>query len=661
MTYEEQPPIDVQRRTQGPVLATAAGAMEPARTQTAVLRRLCSTTIARLGWTFRDRLQFSREWQLPEPPEVVVDAALKRADRMTTARIEDLPAMVGAWSVVGGTAAVAIAWGTTGGPLLQAEHFVFALVPFIVGVGAWAAYVVTTRERLRHRLEAADRVARQVAASSRQQHQDAYQEHVRAERERLSTTAEWSPVTVEDQSRVDIMGGSLRSWCGLLTTFLTSAVQPGRPVVALDLTGSQIAEEAVHLLRLANRRVRSTTLTNATADRLSRDLDRNQLVDLVIDLVHGAGGVDRGAERVLDTRLLRTICAAIEPEITAYRLHEALRELLGDPPLSYLLTDDERARVQSSFSGDFVQQTNLRLRMLEAYTAQLLADGEEDSDLAAQQLEGEDEEKDATEGEEPGTPDLNCVMLGRRSRAGSDLLVNLAVQWAARQVEEHAIQTVVVAGADRVPLPVLEHLSRVCEESHAQLVILFEHLRDDATRFVGGGKAVGFMRLGNHLEAEAAANFIGREHRFVLSQVTQGYGGQSSRAAGFQQGGSSQHTDQAGFQRGLGLAALFNKSRSTGHSDSYGTSWGQSLQVTEGTNWSRGETSARVYEYQVEPNHIQALPDYALLLVIPLGGGKSVESLDCCPDVATLPRVSPSPVGALPGFSSPGLRTYEDR
>ena len=40
-----------------------------------------------------------------------------------------------------------------------------------------------------------------------------------------------------------------------------------------------------------------------------------------------------------------------------------------------------------------------------------------------------------------------------------------------------------------------------------------------------GGGTPAFMRLGNHAEAEQAASYIGRQHKFVLSQLTATVGG----------------------------------------------------------------------------------------------------------------------------------------
>lgn len=79
----------------------------------------------------------------------------------------------------------------------------------------------------------------------------------------------------------------------------------------------------------------------------------------------------------------------------------------------------------------------------------------------------------------------------------------------------------------------------------------------------------------------------------------------------------------------------------TARNEGYSTSWGSSLGFTEGTNWNVAESQQRVYEYQVEPVQLQGLPDYAMLLVTPEAAGARIRSVECSPDIATLPRVSP--------------------
>ena len=69
----------------------------------------------------------------------------------------------------------------------------------------------------------------------------------------------------------------------------------------------------------------------------------------------------------------------------------------------------------------------------------------------------------------------------------------------------------------------------------------------DALALLGGGTAA-FMRLGKYAEAEQAANYIGRQHKFVLSQFTATVGGNqsftSSETDGYSDGVSSSRSRQ---------------------------------------------------------------------------------------------------------------------
>ena len=119
-----------------------------------------------------------------------------------------------------------------------------------------------------------------------------------------------------------------------------------------------------------------------------------------------------------------------------------------------------------------------------------------------------------------------CVALDSGARsARAEVLTALVVQWLTVQVtSSSAVPAVIVAGADEITRAPLEHLSDACERRGIPLTLLFGHLRDDGLALLGGGTA-GFMRLGNHAEAEQAPNFIGRQRTFVLSQLTATIGG----------------------------------------------------------------------------------------------------------------------------------------
>lgn len=194
-----------------------------------------------------------------------------------------------------------------------------------------------------------------------------------------------------------------------------------------------------------------------------------------------------------------------------------------------------------------------------------------------------------------------------------------------------------------------------------------------------GGGAVAFMRLGNHEDATRAADFIGRDHRFVLSQITKNVGGNESHTSTDTEGvGDSESTSTSrttGTSRSWGTSrssgttysggemfGLFpdrstnyqrgsNRGGSTNTSDTVGTStstsrnWSAAYSYAEGTNWSDADTTQRVYEYAVEPVTLQHLPDHALLLVESApGGGRAITPVECDPAIITLERVTTGPL-----------------
>lgn len=117
--------------------------------------------------------------------------------------------------------------------------------------------------------------------------------------------------------------------------------------------------------------------------------------------------------------------------------------------------------------------------------------------------------------------------------ARAELLTALTVQWLTVRVSQSTatVPAVIVAGADEVTRDHLEALVGACEQRGGPLPLLLRHLREDAIGMIGGG-ATAFMRLGNHHEADQAASFIGRHHKFVLSGFTATRGGRAHRTRG---------------------------------------------------------------------------------------------------------------------------------
>src|SRR5262249_507779 len=94
-------------------------------------------------------------------------------------------------------------------------------------------------------------------------------------------------------------------------------------------------------------------------------------------------------------------------------------------------------------------------------------------------------------------------------------------------------RTTFVLGAGRLPAEGLDRLSAAAELAGTGLLLGYRsipaHVRDRLGR---GDSAVAFMRLGNAADARLAADQIGTEHRFVVSQLTDTVGASVSDTAG---------------------------------------------------------------------------------------------------------------------------------
>jgi hypothetical protein len=237
--------------------------------------------------------------------------------------------------------------------------------------------------------------------------------------------------------------------------------------------------------------------------------------------------------------------------------------------------------------------------------------------------------------------------------ARAEVLAALAVQWLTVQVtsSNDPAPAVIIAGADEISRPHLERLAGACERREVPLTLLFRHLRDTGLGMLGGGAAA-FMRLGHHGEAEQAAAYIGRQHRFVLSNVTATLGGSDTHTLTETEGQTVSDTIHTGSQAGWKSRVHPGGRRNAGHLESRGPSrsrsvsrnWSTARSWAESTNWSNAAASQRVYEYAVEPAVLQNLPDQALLLVTRGSGGPVLTSVECDPAIVTLPRVSSSPL-----------------
>ncbi|MCW2910552.1 MAG: hypothetical protein JWL68_5341 [Actinomycetia bacterium] len=638
--------------------------MPPAPVADAADRRASLFTPGpRLGWVFRDRRQLAAPFPEPRPDlEAMRAAAAQQAESAEKAyrKIRKFLGIPSTLLFVVLLLANGCAANISGsGPPVVSD--LIALL--ICGPGMTLTFL--RWRKARQAAAAAGRVAdeHQRAVRAWQQREEAWQQ---AELSRLDQVDEWGSAQLPGGTqRADVFGGSLRGWQALLTTHGTSLLA-SQPVLTVDLTGEVVSQELTDTARAAGVPAAVWLLpAQLGASGVLSGLSAAQFADALAEAVHSGGpaGAAR-AERAVDTRVLEQLHGALGGNVTPGRLAAAVRAALGHAERPAVLSPAEQALISSElFPPEHRRQIEPNLVRIEAFLTAL-----------AQHTE--------PPGQPPAAPEppayYTCLALEPAARsARAEVLAALAVQWLTVQVtsSNDPAPAVIIVGADEISRPHLERLAGACERRGVPLTLLFRHLRDTGLGMLGGGTAA-FMRLGHHAEAEQAAAYIGRQHRFVISNVTATLGGSDTHTLTETEGQTTTDTihvgGHAGWPGGSQRPGLRNagrdESRRHSRSRSVARNWSTARSWAESTNWSNAAASKRVYEYAVEPAVLQNLPDQALLLVTRGSGGPVLTSVECDPAIVTLPRVSSAPLpdpadvrlpgrgtGPLPGPGRPEL------
>jgi hypothetical protein len=604
----------------------------------------------RLGWTFRDRRLLAAPFPEPPPdPEAIRAAAAQRAQTAQVSyrkfrRYLGIPsAVVLVVLLLAGGCGSRVAGS---GPPLVPDLFVLLIcAPGIVFT--WARW-----QRAQHAAAALTQApADHQRAVAAWQHRAAAWQH--AELGRLDAAAEWGSATLPDGTlRLDVFGGALDGWQALLTTHATSLLAT-QPLLVVDLTGEQASQELTEIAAAAGVPTARWLLpADLGACGLLAGLTAAQFADALTEAIHAGpvSGQDR-AERATDTRVLEQLHAALGDDVTPARLAAAVRTALGHHDPGGPLTAAEQARISGEvFPAGYRHQIEPNLVRIEAFLATLA--------------------RQAGDPPSPATPPpppayLTCLALESAARtARTEVLAALVTGWLTVQVtgSPEPAPAVIIAGADDLAPAHLERLALACERRRVPLTLMFRHLRDTGLGLLGGG-ATAFMRLGHHTEAQEAADYIGRQHTFVLSQLTASLGGSQTHTTTHSDGGTVADTINVGWNtgwntsstsgaQGAGASAGDSRGQQRSQGRSVSRTWSTARSWADGSTWGDATTTQRVYEYAVEPAVLQNLPDQALLLVTRGSGGPVLQAVECDPAIITLPRVSLSPLPS-PAWAQP--------
>jgi hypothetical protein len=587
---------------------------------------------ARLGWIFRDRRTLLAPYPEPEPDLEQLRERAAAATAVAQARYARARRWVGKPSLIAAIVLVLLAGCAKA--VNSGADTGRTLLTVLILCAPGLAWTMACRYR---RDQAARAQPDHEYREARQGWQQRADQHQQAQLAGLGQVDEWGSAEPPGL-RTDVFGGSWWGWQALLTTHGTSILAAG-PLLVLDLSGQLVSGElTVAAERYAERNTAQYVLPH-DLDRcgLLTRLSEQEFADALAEAIHAGTPGGARADRAVDVRILGQLTAALGGDIAPARLAAATQAALGHPVRPGLLTAYEQALIAGDlFPPDYQHQIGPNLVRLDAFLTDLAR-------YAGQPAV------------DPTVPAYyTCLALDSSARsARGELLTALAVQWLTVQVSGSTASApaVIIAGADEVTRPHLERLAQACERRRVPLTVLFRHLREDALSVLGGGGTAAFMRLGHHAEAEQAASYIGRQHKFVLSQLTATLGGNETHTRTDTEGYGV--TDMRGFGSAQGWAedplgggtrnGSLNRSRglTTSRNWSIARSW------ATGTSWSDAAAAQRVYEFAVEPSALQHLPDHALLLTVPGRGGPDLRAVECDPAIVTLPGVSTRPLAQV--------------
>jgi hypothetical protein len=533
------------------------------------------------------------------------------------------------------------------------------------------------------RVAAARAAAESELAASQQEHTRRFGDWQGRE-QAFSQQPLWHPVVLPATiDRVDVAGGTLAGWSALLTSFTVPRLVSGGEITVLDLSEGAVARD---LVTLAAGVAIDPLVWVLPADLPRFDLGAGLPAGALADVLAtsaaagraGASGHDPARDHALLDRLLGVLGdGARISQVTA-----ALRALgqVGDPRADVRdgqLTAAQLDRITGLFGRAAADRVVIehawaleaRLRVLEVL-------GADPAPLPRSRLR-------------VVALDASGGMFGNEV-TGTYVAVSLTFLLRHASPRRPWHHTLCVAGAEKLAATVLDRLVSACETTRTGLLLAYRSMSPEVRERLGrGNAALAVMRLGNSGDAQAAAEQIGTQHRFVLSQLTDTVGASVSDTVGDSYTStvgaagswatSVSRSETSGYSRGRGHsttgAAAFaprtgsgsrevSQSRGTSDSESISegintsTAWGISTSRAVGRSDSLSAAAQRSREFLVEPHELQRLPPSAAIVSYASPAGRQVVLADTNPAILTLPNATSATAGgATTGGATAGGAT----
>lgn len=478
--------------------------------------------------------------------------------------------------------------------------------------------------------------------------------HERAEWARLEAAQLWHPLRLRSgPSRVDVFGGTAESWSNLLATLGCSLAQAGTKLTVADFSEQYVTSALAGLMFDRGHRITQIELpTHVDRYDLLAGLAPDEAAELLAQAVHTLREQgDHVDLRALDADLLETVLSRLTGVPTFSRVVAGLEVVRRNyDSVTDRTLDAEELTLLSSAVDNFGQGERVQQEL------QFLISS------LRKMIQGNDSGNGKASLSEMwdlgGLTVVNTTHDESRRKDFLDRVVFHRLLHDVRGLRDGGDRVLFVVGADAMGLKALEMLAKQCRRVGLRLILMMERLRGDLKELLGSSDSAAIlMRLGNAQDAAAAAEFIGKGYKFVLSQtttqasttLTKGTANTTSASVG------ESNTDTRSKTRGTSwnqdAAHFFISSRGGSGSTTTGTSfteslssgWSESVNQSTGDTITKGDAESRVHEYVVEPTTLQSLALMAFVLVESLPSERRVVIGDCNPGITSLDRVAQFP------------------
>lgn len=517
----------------------------------------------------------------------------------------------------------------------------------IVLAAIWFLPLLTSAQRARSQ--------EQAAIGQRAQDHAAYKENWQAwrrsveswntgERARIDKADLWYPVTAESSvSRIDVFGGTSDGWAALVTTLGASLLAAERFVLLLDLSEHDVSSELVNMTHARGMPADVLDLPSEQGyAQMLAGLSSEGVAEILAEAVNTSRESGSVELRALDAALIQSVTDRLEGDLTIRRIGAGLQVLRRtyDPNGTDAAVLSDRELLSLSAYVDAAGQDDQTQRELQFLINSMeLLVGNEAMTWSQRS---------------PGSLWGRGALFIRTSHENSrrkDLADRVLVQIVLRHLREAGARTadsagtLIIVGCDHIGLKSLESLAQMARRAGTKTMLIMEHLRGDLVQLLGGSDSVSIiMRLGNAQEAAAAAEHIGRGHKFVMNQISRQLSDASTEGESKTWGATGTVVQSSSLGGG--------SSHSGGGMGSHHRNWTSSTSVSRSDTWSRtvnwsttntvsdGATVSRVYEFAVEPTQIQSMPMTAFIFVGASAGQRHVVAGDCNPGISLLDRVA---------------------